>query len=979
MLNVISAIFHLYNPLFSIILIYSIVFLFLVGIYTLTFKIQTRSKHHKSSITFRSPIFYVPFILSLLAFFAGILFTFQVYNTSYSALKKRSTNSISLLAQNIENSLSAYQNASSTLSGSPHIKQYIADSSPENLNRAVSTLRRYCRTTTASVCYLMDNTGTVVATSNITSKKSFQGKNYSYRPYYTSAKKGNPSTYVALGATSDTLGFYSSHPVLNSKGIMKGVVVIKKNIKELRRLLIPYNHIFVTSKQGIIILSSKSEYQLQTIAPAAFSKEEKKLLQQKFSTNSFSSLFEKPIQGKREINFQNKHFIPVSIPISNVDMKVTSIIPLKELLRQNIYITALFVGIVFCIIAGGIIFMLYREQSRLRENLLSEKRFQQIFEGAPEAIFIVETNTKAVTAMNKRAQILSGIAAENNQNPAIYEFLPALCVINRNMEEQVLHSRHGDTIPVSVSSADLHYENTDYRIFFVKDITEIKKIRNNLETSVQKYRQLMDDLPETIFETDADGYISFLNKRGKNILGITKDNLRTGTLHITSFVLPEERPALKKAMSNLKTKKEQRHWNEFTFISNTKASFPAALLTAPILSQQKLIGFRGIIIDLTEHDKNEKRRKRTENLENLGFLAGGIAHDMNNILAIMEAGVDFLRIDIPTEEELRDSLSDMHEAVTRGKKITNQLLTFSKGGDPVKENASVSELTEETARFLLSGSGLSLTTDFQRNIWNAHIDPGQMGSVIQNIILNAKQAMGSSGLIHISAHNIPQSGEKPPQLEADENYIKIAISDTGPGIPPDTVKHIFDPFFTTKETGTGLGLSIVFSIMKKHGGLIDMETEQGNGTTFYLYLPAAENNTEKNNNAVPTETDYSSTSKIILVDDEASILKLTEKILTRLGYIVHTAQSTEALFSYMKEENGNYDAAILDLTIPGDISGAEAGKKIKSNWPHVKIIVSSGYSNNPVMAHYKEYGFETSLVKPYTKEELQQAIAEALD
>ena len=334
--------------------------------------------------------------------------------------------------------------------------------------------------------------------------------------------------------------------------------------------------------------------------------------------------------------------------------------------------------------------------------------------------------------------------------------------------------------------------------------------------------------------------------------------------------------------------------------------------------------------------------------------------------------------------ELLDCLEQAEKASLRAKGLTKQLLTFSKGGAPVKALASLAELLSDTAGFALRGSNVKCNFSIPAGLWQAEIDEGQVSQVIHNLVINAQQAMPAGGSIEISTENIDLSkaqslGRGLPLEEG--HYVRIAVTDHGIGIPKDHLEKIFDPFFTTKQKGNGMGLAISFSIARQHGGHLSVESELGTGSTFYLYLPAS------TQTAAPKEDKKESIkpagkARILVMDDEKGVREIAGRMLKHLGYkdIEFALDGAAAIKMYKAAmESGNpFTVAILDLTIPGGMGGQAAIRELLKIDPAVKAIVSSGYVDDIVMAKHRNYGFSGVVAKPYTPAELGKAVQDVI-
>lgn len=400
---------------------------------------------------------------------------------------------------------------------------------------------------------------------------------------------------------------------------------------------------------------------------------------------------------------------------------------------------------------------------------------------------------------------------------------------------------------------------------------------------------------------------------------------------------------------------------------------------APIRDQDgNIIGVVLVFRDITERVIIEAELQKSQKLESIGVLAGGIAHDFNNMLGIISGNISYALSIIDNKGELFEILNDAQTGTTQAQKLTQQLLTFAKGGAPVKKEANLKELLKESALFVTRGSKVSIEFIFPEDLRTVNVDIGQMNQAISNLVINATQAMPCGGIIQIKADNETLSPNNNILLPAG-NYVKISLKDNGIGIQEKHLQNIFDPYFTTKQKGSGLGLTTTYSIIKKHAGNISVESKIGEGTTFNIYLPASEIKTIIDQKKLSVE--HKGHGKILLMDDQEMILKIAGRLFERMGYETAFAKDgKQAIDMYREAFQSNYpfDLVILDLTVPGGMGGAEAILELSEIDPKVKAIVSSGYSNDPIMANYKDYGFCAVIPKPFTIADIKEILIKIL-
>lgn len=391
-----------------------------------------------------------------------------------------------------------------------------------------------------------------------------------------------------------------------------------------------------------------------------------------------------------------------------------------------------------------------------------------------------------------------------------------------------------------------------------------------------------------------------------------------------------------------------------------------------------------VLRDMTDIAQVEHERAKSARLESLGILAGGLAHDFNNILMGVTGNLSLAQAMVaPDDEALLARLTNASAACARARGVTSQLLTFSKGGAPVKKTASVRELVTECTRFALSGSPVAPAFDVDPDLWAAEVDASQIGQVIQNLVLNAMQAMPRGGVLEVTMDNVDLDAASIPTRASlvPGRYVRLAVQDSGTGIPQELLTRIFDPYFTTKEKGSGLGLAISYSIVQAHGGTITVESDPGVGACFTVYLPASSAQA-----AAPVQSRHdvtrTRTGRVLIMDDEDMVAEVAQEMIESLGYTTRRASNGDEairMFNDAEQTGEPFDMVVLDLTVPGGMGGAETVKYIREMRADVAVIVSSGYADDSVLARYREYGFDGILPKPFTIPELRRAIAELED
>jgi signal transduction histidine kinase/FixJ family two-component response regulator len=377
--------------------------------------------------------------------------------------------------------------------------------------------------------------------------------------------------------------------------------------------------------------------------------------------------------------------------------------------------------------------------------------------------------------------------------------------------------------------------------------------------------------------------------------------------------------------------------------------------------------------EIAHRQSMEEELLRVRKLESLGVLAGGIAHDFNNFLTVVQGNIEVAKESLGPGEPVQEILSQTASACQRAAALSSQLLTFAKGGAPVRRLISIGEIIIEAVHLVRAGASIKLSVDIADDLWLSHADPGQISQVFYNILLNARQAMPDGGIIEVRAENAVR------QDPGDLPSVNITIRDDGCGIPPDVIPRIFDPYFTTTVGGTGLGLATAYAIVAGHGGRISVESKTGAGTIFTIELPAS-HDSAAGQAPVPAQTQRG-TERLLVMDDEEALRSLLKTVLAGLGYEVQTAGDGAEAIALCEREKARgliFDAVLLDLTVRGGMGGIEAAAKLKELDPSLRLIVSSGYSDAPVMSDFARYGFDAVVPKPWTASEISDAFRRVL-
>jgi PAS domain S-box-containing protein len=500
----------------------------------------------------------------------------------------------------------------------------------------------------------------------------------------------------------------------------------------------------------------------------------------------------------------------------------------------------------------------------------------------------------------------------------------------------------------------------------IRELTERNQARAALQDSARTMTNFLENTTDGFFAVDSEWKLTYLNAEAETLIGRKRDESLGGLLW---EIFPELVGTVFQA--NYEKVMEEQVAIEFEASNSSGKSW------FEVRAYPSNGGVSVFFRDVSERKKTESERLTKSKLESLGTLAGGIAHDLNNILTVISGNIGLAQIEAPADSgNILGFLSKAGQAAQHAAHLSGQLLTFSKGGAPLKKVVSIGELLEHSAEFALYGSHLRADFDIAVDLWKAEVDAGQIEQVVNALMLNAREAMPHAGTIRVRARNVMVE-DKANALLAPGRYIKISITDRGTGISEELQAKIFDPYFTTKSTATGLGLAISYSIVKKHGGLLLLESTSAEGSVFAFYLRATEHAVSSPEARAAGRPFRYNHQRILIMDDEAAIRELTSQLLGTLGYeVTAVPDGLEAVRLYERalRRGEHFQAVILDATVRGGMGGVATIERLRSMDPKVNAIICSGYSDEAALSEFLAYGFRGALPKPFTRSELADAL-----
>jgi PAS domain S-box-containing protein len=635
------------------------------------------------------------------------------------------------------------------------------------------------------------------------------------------------------------------------------------------------------------------------------------------------------------------------------------------------------------------------EKTLETKTVESELEFRTLFDHSYDAIFlirdfvIIDSNKKTLNLFGYTKEEIVGKSpmylSPTIQPDGSDSYKKGMQKMNDTLKgipqffEWTHTKKSGTNFDAEISLNRIVIDKETYVQAIVRDITEQKKTKDMLLLT----QFTIDHASESIFWIRSDGGIMYTNEASIELLGYSHEEYKSMAIYDIDHDFNIE----KSAEIWRRAKKDGHFRFESRYCKKNGELLPVEVTANYVKYQDKHI-VACFVRDITKQKlaETEKRRMEEERLkmnklESIGMLAGGIAHDFNNILTAILGNISLAKIYLKNDIKKVDAkINEAEKALFRARDLTQQLLTFSRGGVPVKKTILLEPLIKESVLFALRGSSVQVNFNISEDIFPTDVDEGMIGQAINNLIINAVQAMPDGGSIDVAVDNIILENKttiEGLQLEKG-SYVKITIKDHGIGISNEHIAKIFDPYFTTKEKRTGLGLATTFSIIQKHGGHITVNSELGIGTIFNIYLVASPEHITINRK---TNKPVYGQGKILIMDDDEDILNIAGEMLSTLGYEVEYAKNgVEAIDKYKKmlEQNNPFDLVIMDLTIPGGMGGKDAIKGLLALDRHVKAIVSSGYSDDPIMGNHTEYGFVGVALKPYKLNELSEIVQKAI-
>jgi len=813
----------------------------------------------------RNIIIILATLATLTSVLGGAAYYYSMKRSAIEELDRETAETLADISERTSLYLSSNSKISDAISGIKEIQKALISREQRALRDANTVLDTFRNSIGVDVCYLIDKSGTTIASSNRDTPESFIGKNYSFRPYVTDSLSGKSSIYMALGVMTGKRGVFYSHPVYDERhtGII-GVLVIKASLdyleNELKR---QYDGIIsIVDPQGVIFVSNREDWNLHTLW--------------KVSPDTLSAIAatrqygDAPLKWAGLEKVDEQHVRDAAGHIYAIRAAMISSYPgwkvvfLHDLNIVSTRISGMmfrksgFIILLICmVIAAASIALYWKANNEILKRKKTEETLKNInatlkamINTSPLPIVGVDVNGNTIQ-WNPAAERVFGWSEQEvlGRPPRIVpQDLQQEHISFRNkiIDDDTITGvetrrmkKDGTLIDVSVSSATIHDEQGTgvAAMGIYEDITERKKA----EDEGRFLAGIVQNLPDAVCAIDTKGNVVSWNTGATRMLGYTAQEIIGKPI---TTVIPED-IAQREFDHCLTLLNTEGHFTGYESVRRTKDGrrIPVELTAVAIKDHlQTITHYASIMIDLTERKKAEEERLKVHMLESIGFLAGGIAHDFNNLLTVILGNIHIAKMTMPVGEKAFQRLADAESIIDMASELSKRLITFATGGDPRRKIMPISGLFKEVVASLLKGSNIKVVFDLKADLANVSIDEGQMKQVINNLVINAKEAMPDGGTLVVQGQNYRVAAEDSSPVR-EGTYVKMSIHDTGVGIPADNLAKIFDPYFTTKDTyskkGLGLGLAVCYSVIKKHEGLITVESELGKGTTYHIYLPAA--------------------------------------------------------------------------------------------------------------------------------------------
>lgn len=660
----------------------------------------------------------------------------------------------------------------------------------------------------------------------------------------------------------------------------------------------------------------------------------------------------------------------------------------RTLRNRTLAVFGLAAGLDFALLLAGVwvVRRYVSERKEAEEEIQDrESRCHSLFESANDALFVADAESGVIVTANRKAGDLLGKPAGEIVGMHQAQLHPPDKAeeYGRMFKEYVekgngvqgdiwVQRADGGRVPVEISANVVDWGERKVILGIFRDVTERKRAEA-LRESEESFHALADNANDGILVSDQAGFHVYANRRMSEITGHAVEDLIG--MHFRDILPPDEVSNVAERFKK-RVEGESAPWQYETALQRKDGSLVPVEITSSRTTWRGKFGVIVIVRDVSQRRSMEEDMVRIGKLESLGLLVGGIAHDFNNILTAVLGNISIVQARAEPDSAAQERLAMAEKAALRARDLVRQLLTFSRGGAPARKAVSIADLVRRSAGLALGGSNVRSEYLLPGDLWPAKADEEQFLQALTHVLMNANESMPGGGGVRIEAENVLVDDALGLPVDSGR-YVRVSVRDNGPGIAPEHLRRIFDPYFTTKRNARGLGLAITDSIVRRHGGHVSVESAPASGTAFHLYFPASQAPAE----APPPDRVAPARGqrrRVLVMDDEEAVRDALGRMLIHLDCDVADAAdgaTAVEIFRAARESGQPFDAVIMDLTIPGGIGGKEAVRKVLEIDPNARVVVSSGYSDDPVMSDFRTHGFCAVLPKPYRIDELENVLS----
>jgi PAS domain S-box-containing protein len=965
-------------------------------------------------------IYLFPMTLLLIVVVAGWFATDYLGNKSRQEIIRESQASVFTLSVYVSTTINVIENAVKALADSPWIAPALLSKGERDIEQANSVLDRY-GSNFSSISSLMDADGLIVASSNRKDQTSFVGKSYGFRPYFQEAVKGQLGRYFAVGITTGKRGFYASCPVLNHSGEVIGVVAMKKDIDEIETFFSKYPFCFLISRDGIIFFSSKPSMITKSLWPIDKAKREELIASRQFGDKISEAVVKNELFDGDEVVLENNNYFVSRKVIGSNGWSIVLLTPTDHIMHYRLIGVLVTISVIFLIMFfSGVIYVTDRSKEAFRQ---SEESKRLLLHAVGDGIFGVDT-TGQVTFINPSALRMLGFAEEEMLHQNVHRLIHhshndgsnypvEACPMSAsythatdsNVGNEVFWRKDGSRFPVEYSSMSITKDGKVMgAVVSFTDISERKRAEEALLKNRRQLADIIDFLPDATLAIDKEKRVIIWNKEIEKMTGVpAKEMIGKGDYVYTIPFYGEARPQL----MDLIFMDDEDIMARYPYIVREGDSFVAEVFckalynnkgawvfakTSPLHDQSgKIIGAIESIRDITARKRAEEEKDalqaqllQAQKMESVGRLAGGVAHDFNNMLTVILGHTSLAKIRCNPSKPIYKHLKEIEDSAHRSADLTRQLLAFARKQTIAPKVLDINDTVSGMLKMLLRliGEDIDLVWMPGAGLGQVKIDPSQIDQILANLFVNARDSIAGVGKITIETENMTfddaycavhlgfVSGE----------YVMLGVSDNGCGMDKETLLHIFEPFFTTKEVGkgTGLGLATVYGIVKQNNGFINVYSEPDKGTTFKIYLPKVVGEAIEPSTESTAGIPKGNGEAVLLVEDEPAILEVSREMLEQLGYTVLIASTPGEALCIAKAHAAEIQILITDVVMP-EMNGRELANLIRDIKPELKFLFISGYTAN-VIAHHGMLDPGIHFIqKPFSMEHLAVKAREVLD